>query len=106
MRSKLIALCLALAAVHGTAFAAGEGNPQAGKVKSATCLGCHGVEGYRNAYPSYHVPKLAGQNEQYLISALQAYKTGKRSFKTMQAQASALSEQDIKDIAAYFAQLK
>lgn len=104
MKSKLFVLCLALAACSGTALA--EGDPEAGAVKAVTCLGCHGVEGYRNAYPSYHVPKLGGQHAAYLVSALQAYKDGLRDHKTMQAQASQLSEQDMQDIAAYFAQEK
>lgn len=102
MKSKLFALCLVLAAFSSPVLA--EGDPAAGARKAVTCLGCHGVEGYRNAYPSYHVPKLGGQHAAYLVSALQAYKDGLRSHGTMQAQASQLSEQDMQDIAAYFAQ--
>ncbi|MBA1147029.1 cytochrome c [Ectothiorhodospiraceae bacterium WFHF3C12] len=102
MKSKLFALCLALAAFSGPALA--DGDPDAGARKAVTCLGCHGVEGYRNAYPSYHVPKLGGQHADYLVAALKAYQNGQRSHQTMQAQASQLSEQDMQDIAAYFAQ--
>ena len=71
-----------------------------------TCRGCHGVEGYKNAYPSYHVPKLGGQSEVYLRNALLEYRGAKRKHPTMQAQAESFSEQDIADIAAYLASIK
>lgn len=77
------------------------GNPEAGRTKVYTCHGCHGIPGYENAYPNYHVPRIAGQNEQYLINALNEYKSGDRTHPTMDAQADSLSEQDITDIAAY-----
>ena len=70
-----------------------------------TCGGCHGVTGYKNAYPNYHVPRIAGQNADYLIAALKAYKTGDREHPTMRAQGESLSEQDIQDIAAYLSSL-
>jgi cytochrome c553 len=97
----LAGVCLALA-LTGTAQAA-DGDPVAGARKAATCLGCHGVPGYRNAYPSYRVPKLGGQHPEYIVAALKEYKEGLRDHDTMQALASNLSEQDMKDIAAYFA---
>ena len=84
--------------------AQGAGDPAAGKQKAVTCLGCHGVPGYRNSYPSFRVPKLGGQHAGYLVSALKAYRDGQRDHQTMQAQARQLSEQDMQDIAAYFAQ--
>jgi len=77
---------------------------EAGRVKGQTCLGCHGIVNYNNAYPSYHVPKLAGQHEAYLVSAMKAYKTGLRSHATMYGNVADLSEQDMQDIAAYFSQ--
>ena len=90
-------------------FAAGpllaNGDAQAGKIKSYTCIGCHGITTYDNAYPTYNVPKIGGQNYEYLISALQSYHNGARKHPTMQLQASSLSEQDMKDIAAYFSSL-
>lgn len=82
------------------------GDPEAGKIKSYTCTGCHGIPGYKNVYPTYHVPKLGGQNEAYLASALKGYRDGARSHKTMVLQAQALSDEDIADIAAYFASLE
>ena len=78
-----------------------EGDPQRGAVLAETCAGCHGVPGSRNAYPSYHVPKLGGQNADYVEVALQGYRRGTRSHPTMQAQASSLTDQDIADIALY-----
>ena len=65
-------------------------------------MGCHGIEGYNNVYPEFHVPRLGGQHEAYIVAALQAYKTGQRNHTTMVAQASTLSDQDMKDIAAFF----
>jgi cytochrome c553 len=80
-----------------------QGDPHRGKELSYTCLGCHGIDGYRNAYPDYSVPKLEGQNSEYLSSALHDYRKGDRSHLTMHSQASELSDQDIADIAVFFA---
>jgi cytochrome c553 len=80
-----------------------KGDVARGKALSYTCLGCHGIEGYKNAYPMYSVPKLEGQNPDYLAVALHGYRDGDRSHLTMHSQASTLSDQDIADIAAYFA---
>ena len=70
-----------------------------------TCLGCHGIEGYRNAYPSYRVPKLGGQKAAYLVIAIKGYREGTRAHPTMAAQASSLTDQQIEDTAAYLASL-
>ncbi len=78
----------------------------AGRVKAETCLGCHGVAHYVNTYPTYHVPKLGGQHEAYLVAALKAYKDKQRSHGTMHANAAALSDEDIADIAAYLSSIK
>jgi len=78
-----------------------EGDAARGATLASTCAGCHGVPGSRNAYPSYHVPKLGGQNADYLEVALQGYRRGTRAHPTMQAQAATLSDQDIADVAAY-----
>lgn len=90
------------AAAAAAPAAATAGNAEHGKAISYTCLGCHGVPGYRNAYPNYSVPKLEGQHAEYIVIALQAYKAGERSHLTMHSQASSLSEQDMADIAAFF----
>jgi cytochrome c553 len=85
--------------------ASAAGDEERGETLGYTCLGCHGVEGYRNAYPSYRVPKLGGQKASYLIIALQGYRDGTREHPTMSAQASSLSDQDVEDTAAYLATL-
>jgi cytochrome c553 len=97
-------LAIALSAFSLQASAAG--NAVDGKKKFYTCTGCHGIAGYKNAYPNYSVPKVGGQNEAYLIAALNAYKTGDRKHPTMRAQAQSLSEQDIADIATFLAAAK
>jgi len=82
------------------------GDAARGKELAYTCQGCHGVTGYKNAYPNYHVPKIGGQSPQYLINALTEYQKGARRHPTMQAQAASFSAQDIADIAAYISSLK
>mgnify|MGYP001826136191 FL=1 len=107
MRNRRIPAVLLMAAgtVLGANTALAEGDAEAGKVKAYTCTGCHGIPGYKNVYPTYHVPKIGGQNEAYLDVALKAYRDDQRQHSTMQLQAKALSDQDIADIAAYFASL-
>ena len=69
----------------------------------AMCIGCHGIPGYKTAYPSvYHVPKIAGQQPGYLVNALKAYKSGERSHPSMRGIAASLSEEDMNEIAAYY----
>ena len=82
-------------------FAEADGDAELGKVLADTCMGCHGIKGYRNAYPSYRVPMLGGQQEEYLVLSLQGYKNESRAHLTMQAQAASLSDQDMRDIASY-----
>jgi cytochrome c553 len=100
-------VALACASFASTAASAQDqplqGDAKHGKAISYTCLGCHGIEGYKNAYPMYSVPKLEGQRPEYLAAALHEYKSGDREHLTMHSQASTLSDQDIADIAAYFA---
>ena len=94
-----ILLSTVLAVSSAQAF---EGDPAQGRVKAESCLGCHAIPSYSNAYPNYHVPKVGGQNEAYVISALLAYRKGARGHDTMHVNASSLSDQDIADIAAFF----
>ena len=71
----------------------------------AVCSGCHGVPGMRTAYPEvYNVPRLGGQNADYLASALRSYRAGDRFNPTMKALATGLTEKEIIDIAAYYGQ--
>jgi cytochrome c553 len=104
---KLAALVAAL--LLATAFfarpALADVDVDAGKQIGYSCLGCHGIEGYRNAYPSYRVPKLGGQKAAYLEIALKGYRDDKRTHPTMTGQASSLSDQDIQNVAAYFASI-
>ena len=93
-------LILALMILSCQTFAAGDA--ENGKKLAYTCTGCHGIPFYQNTYPRYHVPRLGGQNEAYIVAALKAYRSGERSHPTMQAQAGNLTDQDIADIAAYF----
>jgi len=82
------------------------GDAARGATLSYTCTGCHGVDSAVNAYPAYHVPKLGGQNADYLEIALQGYRSGSRAHDTMHGQASQLSDQDIADVAAFFAAIE
>ena len=69
----------------------------------AQCIGCHGIPGYKTAFPSvYHVPKIAGQQPAYIINALKAYKSGERSHPSMRGIAASLTDQDMADLAAYY----
>lgn len=82
-----------------------KGNAKAAEGKVAMCIGCHGIVGYKASFPEvYQVPKISGQSEKYINAALHAYKKGDRKHPTMRAIADSLSEQDIADLAAYYAQ--
>ena len=86
------------------AFAQQKGDAKAAHDrKIAMCIGCHGIPGYKTAFPAvYHVPKIAGQNPGYIISALKAYKSGERSHPSMRGIAASLTDQDMADLAAYY----
>ena len=79
------------------------GDATAGQAKAAVCGACHGVDG-NSSDPQY--PKLAGQSEQYIVQQLNNFKSGKRQNPIMLGMATPLSEQDMHDIAAYFASKK
>jgi cytochrome c553 len=97
-------LFAAVAAVFATSVHAA-GDPVAGKQKNFQCIGCHGIPGWKTAFPEvYHVPKLGGQHAAYIVSALRQYQKGERDHPTMRSIASNLSEKDMEDIAAYYAQ--
>jgi cytochrome c553 len=129
MRPLPLAACLALAAALSVAVVTAQtpapsapkpaeaapapaasavlvGNAQTGRTLAYTCQGCHGVEGYKNAYPSFHVPRIGGQSAEYLAQALTEYKKGNRKHPTMQAQAQSFSDQDIADLSAYLSSVK
>ena len=95
----LAAAAFALAALP----AAAAGDPVAGAKKNYQCQGCHGIAGWKTAFPElYSVPKLGGQKPQYIAAALKAYRKGERDHPTMRAIAADLSDQDIDDIASYY----
>lgn len=102
--AALLATALVLCALVSPPVLA-EGDAARGEALAYTCFGCHGIDGYRNAYPSYRVPRLGGQKAAYLVAALKGYRDGTRSHETMNAQAASLSDQDIEDVSAYVATL-
>ncbi len=93
---------LAAALLIATPLAHASGDPVAGKQKAAACFGCHAENGIS---PQPIFPNLGGQYANYLLHSLQAYKSGDRKNAIMQGIVAALSEQDMKDVAAYFASL-
>ena len=112
MRPLLVAAAIALAAPAFAQQAAPQSSPQSSLTgdpkeahkKIAMCEGCHGIPGYKTAYPEvYHVPKLGGQSAAYLANALNAYKAGQRTHPSMRGIAASLSDKDIADLAAYYA---
>ena len=80
------------------------GNAEAAKSKISMCTGCHGIPGYKTVYPHvYQVPMITGQQPLYLVKALQAYKSGARSHPSMRGISQSMSDQDMADVAAYYA---
>jgi cytochrome c553 len=98
MRPRAVTIGLALGALLASSAASAESRP----VAVETCLGCHGIPGYKNAYPTYPVPKLGGQHALYIADALRAYANGDRPHSTMHAQAATLSDEEIQIIATWF----
>jgi cytochrome c553 len=77
--------------------------PQGADNALAMCQGCHGIRGYKTAFPSvYHVPKIAGQSPTYIVNALKAYQSGERSHPSMRGIAASLSEDTMKQLAEYY----
>jgi cytochrome c553 len=101
----IVRTVVATATLLVTAAAAhAEGSVEAGKQKAEMCIGCHGIPGYQNSFPEIHkVPKISGQNDKYIIAALTAYKKGERKHPTMRGIAGSLSEEDMADLAAFYA---
>ena len=100
-----IAALLALSWTAGAWAQASVGDVNRGKQKVTMCQGCHGIEGWCTAYPElYSVPRISGQHATYLANALKAYRSGDRNHPSMKAMAAQLSDQDIADLAAFYAQ--
>ena len=106
--TKLTLFAAAAALAVGSLDAAAQapaGDSVAGAQKTQMCAGCHGIEGWRTAFPEvYKVPKIGGQHPAYIVKALQAYKSGERNHPSMRAIAASLSDKDMADLAAYYAQ--
>ena len=106
-RNALFTLCAAaLVSCSSTTVLAQApvGDAKAGAQIIQRCQGCHGIEGWRTAYPEvYHVPRIAGQHSTYFVSALKAYKSGDRKHPSMRGIAASLSDKDMADLAAYYA---
>lgn len=102
---KIFAL-LVLAGIFNAAAAADiVGNPKAGAAKVEMCIGCHGIPGYKATFPEvFRVPMIGGQSAKYIEGALHAYKKGDRKHPSMRGIAATMSDQDIADVAAYYAQ--
>lgn len=98
-----LAWSLIVALTGSAAQAKEEADRDAGRKKFYACGGCHGIEGYSNSYPNFHVPRIGGQHADYIIAALKAYQTGARQHAGMQGNAMSLSEEDWHDVAAYVA---
>jgi len=105
MTRALLLAAIGLSFASLPCAAAEKGDAAAGKTKAYTCHGCHGITGWKNPYPNYHVPKIGGQHYEYLVAALTEYRNGERAHPTMQAQGESLSDADIRDIAAYLSSL-
>lgn len=101
MNNLLRAATLLMAATMLAPAAFAEGDAEQGRQLGFTCLGCHGIEGQRNAYPSFRVPRLGGQGLGYIENALRAYRDGTRPHPTMHAQASSLTDNDIENLLAW-----
>lgn len=103
--ARLLVTGVFVAGMAASAVAHAAGNPEAGKAKAAVCASCHGKNGIAQI-PGY--PNLAGQNEAYLVSSLKAYRSKERNggqAAVMQGQADGLSDEDIANLAAYYASL-
>lgn len=99
-------LALSIFLIFGTAQASETNDKSTISDKTSMCVGCHGIPGYKTAFPSaYHVPKLGGQHAEYLVKALEGYKNGTRSHPTMTALVKTLSQKDIEELAAYYAKI-
>lgn len=104
---KILSSLSVLVVAYGAALAVHaqevKGDITAGEKKIAMCIGCHGIAGYQASFPEVHrVPKISGQGEKYIVTALVAYKKGDRKHPSMRGIADNLSDQDMADIAAYY----
>lgn len=100
LRTVIAAVALAFLAQSAVAADA-----EKGRKLAYACMGCHGIEHYKNAYPKYSVPKLGGQSATYIVAALAEYDARDRWHPTMRGYAASLSAEDRANLAAWFASL-
>jgi cytochrome c553 len=104
---KMFAVIALTSVVQFAAAADVVGNAKAAENKVAMCIGCHAIPGYKAVFPEvYQVPMIGGQSAAYIENALKAYRKGDRKHPSMRGIAGSLSDQDIADLAAYYAQQK
>src|SRR3569833_1962974 len=103
LMSALATACLlCTSALAQTPTPTAGGDPVKGREKTQMCEGCHEIPGWRTAFPEvYHVPKIAGQHEAYIVAALKAYRSGERNHPSMRGIATPLTDQDFANLAAY-----
>jgi cytochrome c553 len=101
-RILTVVTAMIVASLGAAATAEAAGNVEAGKAKAAACVGCHGANG-QGVPPN---PALKGKTEDELVETMKDYKSGKRNNAVMKAFAAQLNEQDIENLAAYYASLK
>ncbi len=102
-KTAITAAMLVVAAGLSVPRAMAAGDAARGEMLGGACLSCHGSEGSRNADLPYRAPKLGGQKASYLLVALKAYRDGARRDSGMTALAATLTDQEMADVAAYFA---
>lgn len=102
--TPLLAMTAAMMFSGAASAQAPAGDATEGAKKISMCIGCHGIAGYKTAFPEvYSVPKIGGQHAAYIVKALQAYKAGERNHPSMRGIAATLSDKDMADLAAYYA---
>ncbi|MGI9212745.1 MAG: c-type cytochrome, partial [Methylococcaceae bacterium] len=108
MKSKIVKVILSSAFLitMGISEVQASGDSEQGEKKFYTCAGCHGITGYTNSYPAYHVPRIGGQHGEYVISALKAYQSNHRKHSSMLANAYTLNQDDMEDIAMYVSRFR
>lgn len=108
MKYKVLGTLLAagLGLVSFVPAAQAEGDAEEGKNKFHSCVGCHGIPGYTNAAPNYHVPTIGGQHAPYIVAALKSYASGNRPHGSMNGNATPMSEDDMQNLAAYITAFK
>lgn len=108
MSAKTLVLFVLVLLIASMAPMAWAGDVDAGKIKAIICMGCHGPEGLGadpvGSQPAF--PLIAGQREAYLIQSVHEYKSGKRENVLMTPIAKGLSDEDIENLAAYYASLR